>query len=203
MKIYMLLTTVLAVTTSPLLAEPPATTKAPVTDTYHGVKVTEDYRWLEDSKDPAVANWSDAQNAYARSILDKLPNVEAIRKRVTEILGARTVSYGGVFHQNGTFFAIKRQPPKQQSFLIVTKSWSDASTEHVLVDPNVPRGLAYQGAAAPGGLLEAAGQLSALAFRTRRKPSCYLMRRTSCSRFSIAINAGAKMPRHATSTAAR
>ena len=119
------------------LAAPPATSRAKVSDSFFGVRVSEDYRWLEDAKNSEVRAWSDAQNAHARNVLDQLPNVDAIRKRVTEILAARTVSYDGVFHQNGTFFAIKRQPPKQQSFLIVTKSWSDTSTEHVLVDPNV------------------------------------------------------------------
>ncbi|MCH7591249.1 MAG: S9 family peptidase [Planctomycetes bacterium] len=118
-------------------AAPPATNKAKVSDTFFGVKVSENYRWLEDAKNPEIRAWSDAQNVHARSVLDNLPNVDAIRKRVTEILAARTASYGGVLHRNGTFFAFKRRPPKQQSFLIVTNSWSDTSSERVLVDPNV------------------------------------------------------------------
>ena len=42
---------------------PPATEKHAVTDTYHGVSVNDDYRWLEDGDDPRVKAWSDAQNA--------------------------------------------------------------------------------------------------------------------------------------------
>ena len=41
------------------LAEPPATKKEPVKDTYHGVTVTDDYRWLEDWNNPQVKAWSD------------------------------------------------------------------------------------------------------------------------------------------------
>jgi prolyl oligopeptidase len=66
---------------------PPPTDKRPVTDDYHGTKVTDDYRWLENWNDAVVKTWSDAQNAYARSVLDKLPGVPAIRKRVTALSG--------------------------------------------------------------------------------------------------------------------
>ena len=52
---------------------PPPTPKHPVTDIYHGVKVTEDYRWLEDWNDPEVKQWSAAQNARTREYLDHLP----------------------------------------------------------------------------------------------------------------------------------
>lgn len=118
-------------------AAPPATAKKPVTDEFHGTKVTEDYRWLEASDDPAVKAWSDGENAYARAILDGLPGVEAIRKRVTEIMSAETTSYYGVVPRGGRYFAIKQQPPKQQPFLIVTESLDSLDGERTLVDPNV------------------------------------------------------------------
>jgi len=37
----------------------PATPRKPVTDQYHGIAVTEDYRWLEDFNDPIVRQWND------------------------------------------------------------------------------------------------------------------------------------------------
>ena len=117
-------------------APPPTADKRPVTDAFHGTEVSEDYRWLEKSDDPAVKKWNDAQNAYARSVLDKLPNVEAIRRRVTEIMSAETVSYGGVSARGGKFFVMKYQPPKQQPFIILTESLDDLSNERVVVDPN-------------------------------------------------------------------
>jgi prolyl oligopeptidase len=120
-------------------AAPPATEKKPVAVTFHGTEVVEDYRWLETplADDPAVKAWSDAQNAFARSILDKLAGVEQIRARVTEIMSAETVSYWEVAHRRGKFFAMKNQPPKQQPFLIVTESLSDPAAARALVDPNV------------------------------------------------------------------
>src|SRR5688572_7933866 len=68
-----------AVTTPPPAEKSaaPSAAKKPVKDVYHGVTVTDDYRWLEDAKDPAVKAWSDAQNAYARKHLDAVPGRDA------------------------------------------------------------------------------------------------------------------------------
>src|SRR5579859_3348986 len=119
-----------------LAAMPPETAKMPVTDSYHGVAVPDDYRWLEDWNDPAVKAWSDAQNAHARAVLDRLPNVAAIRARVTEIMSAKAVSYWGLQHRREMLFAILREPPKQQPFLIVFESVDALDKPRVLVDPN-------------------------------------------------------------------
>ena len=40
----------------------PSTPKKPVTDTYQGVQVVDDYRWLENGGDPTVRQWAEAQN---------------------------------------------------------------------------------------------------------------------------------------------
>src|SRR5262245_7222655 len=121
---------------STVVAMPPETPKKPVTDTYHGVKVIDDYRWLEDWNDPAVQKWSDAENVFARAFLDHLPHVAEIRARVTEIMSARIVSYGALEYRQGKYFAIKREPPKQQPFLIVLASPDAPQEARILVDPN-------------------------------------------------------------------
>lgn len=114
---------------------PPATAKKPVTDELHGIKITDDYRWLEDWNQPAVQAWSNAQNAYARSVLDVLPNAEPIRARVTKILSAASVSYGSLAPRATGLFALKRQPPKQQPFIVILPSADQPAQERVLVDP--------------------------------------------------------------------
>jgi prolyl oligopeptidase len=117
------------------LADPPATKKAPVTDTYHGVSVTDDYRWLEDWSNKDVQAWSDAENAYARGVLDKLPGADALRKQLTKIMAAKTTSHSEFSYRGGRLFAIRRQPPKQQPFLVVMPA-PDKPDARVLVDPN-------------------------------------------------------------------
>jgi prolyl oligopeptidase len=118
------------------LAKPPETKRENVTDTYHGVKVTDPYRWLEDGKSKDVQAWSDFQNAHARSILDKLPGVEKLRERLTKILSARTTSHSTPVLRGGQYFAMRRQPPKQQPFLVVMESLEAPDKARVLVDPN-------------------------------------------------------------------
>ena len=121
---------------STMFAMPPATQKQPVVDTYHGTQVVDDYRWLEDWKDPEVQRWSEAQNAHAREYLDRLPNVAAIRARVTEIMMAESVSYSAIAYRPGMLFTLQRQPPKQQAFLVVMPSADVPQDARVLVDPN-------------------------------------------------------------------
>src|ERR1700751_2426333 len=69
---------------------PPPTPHRDASDTYHGVKVIDPYRWLKDGHAADVHRWSDAQNAYARAYLDKLPDAPALRTRVSEIMLAKT-----------------------------------------------------------------------------------------------------------------
>lgn len=122
----------------PVVAQvaPPESPVNVVTDTYHGTKVEDPYRWLEDWNDAKVKAWSEAQNQYTRAILDKLPDTDAIRARVTEVLGATSESYSNLSFHGGKLFALKRQPPKQQPFLVTMDSIHHPDKAVVLIDPN-------------------------------------------------------------------
>jgi len=113
----------------------PATRKEPVVDRYHGVEVVDDYRWLESWDDPAVKTWSEAQNAYARSVLDRLPGVDTIRQQVTAIRKIQVPRYGRLTFAGGRLFALKVEPPKQQAVLVVMPSEDAPASGRVVVDP--------------------------------------------------------------------
>ncbi|MDF1563173.1 MAG: prolyl oligopeptidase family serine peptidase [Deltaproteobacteria bacterium] len=115
----------------------PETRKAPVSDTYHGVTVTEDYRWLEDASQPEVMTWVEAQNAFTREKLDALPGVPVLRERIGALMRGKRTQYGGLAFAGGHLFSFKVEPPKQQAFIVVTDDWNDSSAERVVVDPNV------------------------------------------------------------------
>ena len=120
----------------PARVEPPAAERRAVTDEYHGVRVMDDYQWLEDSGSPEVKAWSDAQNAAARTVLDSLPDAGALRARVTEIMTAPTWRYASLQARPGRLFALKTQPPKQQPFVVGMPSAHHPDQERVVVDPN-------------------------------------------------------------------
>jgi prolyl oligopeptidase len=116
--------------------KPPPTPKRPVLDSYHGVAVGDDYRWLENAADPEVRKWSDAQNAYTRSFLDALPDRDAIAKRARELLGTASADYFDLRWAGGRLFALEDRPPAQQPFLVVMKSPDDPASATILLDPN-------------------------------------------------------------------
>jgi prolyl oligopeptidase len=116
-------------------ATPPPAPKKPIQHVYHGVTVTDDYEWLEDSSRPEVRAWSDAQNASARQVLDGLPGRKALETELRKIMSDPSPSYFGLTVARGTIFAMKRQPPKQQPLLVALKSVDTAGEDRLVLDP--------------------------------------------------------------------
>ncbi len=114
---------------------PPAA-KNPVVNEYQGIKVEDDYQWLENDNDPAVQAWSKAENERTRAYLDRLPAHAELEKQLTEWYAKTSPNYFDLFTRPGVLFAIKFQPPKQQPMLVRLSSAQDLTSEKVLVDPN-------------------------------------------------------------------
>jgi len=97
----------------PMLAYP-ATRKVDVVEDYFGRKVADPYRWLEDLESPETAAWVAAENKVTFGYLEKLPQREAIRKRLTELWDYRRTSLPELeagqlwFQQNS---GLQRQAP--------------------------------------------------------------------------------------------
>jgi prolyl oligopeptidase len=115
----------------------PPTEKNAVSDSYHGVSVQDEYRWLEDWKNSKVKAWSKAQNKHARQYLDGLKQAAKTKSALSKILAAKTVSYGALKPAGGRVFAVKVQPPKQQPFIVVLDKLDNTKTAKVVVDPNL------------------------------------------------------------------
>jgi prolyl oligopeptidase len=114
----------------------PQTPKKPVSDEYQGVKVQDDYQWLEKDDDPTVKAWSDSQNQRTRAYIDKLLDRAANEKQLTEWYAKTSPSYSGLVSRPGVLFAMKFQPPKQQQMLVTLASPDDLKSEKMVLDPN-------------------------------------------------------------------
>jgi prolyl oligopeptidase len=114
----------------------PVTERRPVTDSYGDVQVVDDYRWLEDSRDPKVLAWTAAQSRLTRSRLDALPDRAKVHQRVAELLSNKAPEYRDVTVSGAGVFALESHPPKQQALLVALTDPADPSTERVVLDPN-------------------------------------------------------------------
>ncbi len=114
----------------------PPTARKPVVDTYHGIAVTDDYRWLEDDNAPDVKAWVDAQNKLTRAFLDGIAQRPEIARRVGDLLRSKTVNrFAFQFRQR--LFAMKVAPPANQPMLVMLPPDGDIAKETVVLDPNV------------------------------------------------------------------
>jgi len=66
-------------------AQAPVAELRPVIDDYHGVKITDPYRYFENLHDPAVQTWIKGQADHARQTLGTIPGRQALLNRVKEL----------------------------------------------------------------------------------------------------------------------
>ncbi len=122
-------------------AAPPPTEVQPVKEILHGVEVVDPYRWLEGSAglaaggpdaalDAKVAAWTDAQNAYGRSVLDALPGRAELAARIRAL---EAVGYqGNVMRRGERLFYRRLEAGQQQASLMVAEG---EGAPRVLLDP--------------------------------------------------------------------
>jgi prolyl oligopeptidase len=116
--------------------EAPATPVATVTDAYHGVAVTDPYRWLETGDDKRVRDWSLAQDDRTRAYLDALTVRQPIYDRLMNLTSEASPSYARLYPVGDKIFATYNQPPKQQPMIAVLGRDADPATARIIVDPN-------------------------------------------------------------------
>ncbi|HEY7156170.1 MAG TPA: prolyl oligopeptidase family serine peptidase [Gemmataceae bacterium] len=112
----------------------PQTKRVEHTDDYHGVKVVDPYRWLEDDvrKSPAVAEWVAEQNKLTFAYLHAIPQREAIHKRLTELWNYER--YSAPSKAGGRYFYTKNDGLQNQSVLYTMETLD--GEPRLLIDPN-------------------------------------------------------------------
>jgi prolyl oligopeptidase len=114
---------------------PPATPKREVSDSYFGTTIVDPYRWTEAPVDqnPEFRQWLEAQNAYTRQVLDRLPERATLRRRLAELADVVT-AVPTVSLAQSRWFYLKLKPGEQTPKLYVRDTRTGA--DRLLLDPD-------------------------------------------------------------------
>ena len=110
----------------------PSSRKADQVDDYHGTKVADPYRWLEDPDSEETKAWVDAQNKVTFGYLGEIPAREQIKQRLTQLWNYE--KYGIPFKQGNHYFYFKNDGLQNQNVLYTLTSLD--AEPRVLLDPN-------------------------------------------------------------------
>ena len=106
--------------------------KGDTVEDYHGTKVADPYRWLEDPESDETKAWVEEQNEVTFDYLKSIPYREQIRERLTKLWDYP--KYSAPYKKGGRYFFSKNDGLQNQSVLYMQET---LESEPVLVlDPN-------------------------------------------------------------------
>ena len=113
----------------------PEARKSDVADDYHGTKVADPYRWLEDPDSPETRAWVEAENKVTFAFLEAIPARPRLRERLTKLWDYE--KFGVPSKEGGRYFYTRNSGLQNQSVLYTTTSLDDeaeaaARPEHAL-----------------------------------------------------------------------
>ncbi len=110
----------------------PQTRRGDQVDDYHGTKVADPYRWLEDTDSAETKAWVEAENKVTFGYLEQIPYRKDIRSRLTKLWNYErfTVPY----QEGGRYFFQHNTGLQNQNVLLVADSIN--AQPRVLLDPN-------------------------------------------------------------------
>lgn len=110
----------------------PITKTVNVTDEYFGTSVSDPYRWLEDDRSEATAEWVKAQNEVTDAYLAKIPFRKKLKERLTTLY--RYGRSSAPFKRNGKYYFFSNDGSQNQDVLYEQTSITAMPT--VFLDPN-------------------------------------------------------------------
>jgi prolyl oligopeptidase len=123
----------------------PETKKTDTIDDYHGKKIADPYRWLEDDNSEETKAWVIAQNKATQQYLSSIPYRQQVKKRLEELWNYPR--YSSPFKEGEYYYFYKNDGLQNQSILYRQKGIK--GMPEVFLDPNK---LSDDGTAAVGGL---------------------------------------------------
>jgi prolyl oligopeptidase len=110
----------------------PQTRKDNQVDDYHGVKVADPYRWLEDDNSAETAKWVEAENKVTFGYLEKIPYRAQVKARLEQLYNFP--KYTPPFRKGDYLFFTKNDGLQNQNVVYAQKGLEAAP--EVLLDPN-------------------------------------------------------------------
>lgn len=110
----------------------PETKKTDVVEDYHGTKVTDPYRWLEDDNSEETKAWVQEQNKVTFNYLDKIPYRAQWLKRLEEVNNYPKYSSPG---RKGEYYYFSKNDGLQNQSVVYRQKGLEGKPELVL-DPN-------------------------------------------------------------------
>jgi prolyl oligopeptidase len=101
-------------------------------DDYHGTKIADPYRWLEDPDSDETRAWIEAENKLTFDWLAQIPARERIKNRLTELWNYER--FGLPYKRGGRYFYTRNDGLQNQSVLYVADSVQ--GEPRLLLDPN-------------------------------------------------------------------
>ncbi|MBO0936234.1 S9 family peptidase [Fibrella sp. HMF5335] len=132
---YFLALTLTVLLLQKTVAQPalPPTPQRPVTDTYFGKTVVDNYRWLEDMANPETAAWFKAQGDYTNAVLAQIPGRDKLIDTFADYDSHLSVRYGEIKKRGNTYFYRKTLPTEKAGKLYMREGQKGA--EKMLFDP--------------------------------------------------------------------
>jgi prolyl oligopeptidase len=110
----------------------PPSRKGDQVDDYHGVKVADPYRWLEDADSEETRHWIEAQNKLTFGYLEAIPGRDRIQERLTHLWDYERYTTP---HKEGRRYFYERNDGLQNQYVLYVAESLDARPR-VLLDPN-------------------------------------------------------------------
>ena len=110
----------------------PQTRQTNQVDDYHGTKVADPYRWLEDDNSPETRAWVEAENKITFGYLEQIPERKRIQQRLRQLWNYERFTVP--FKEGGHYFFTKNDGLQNQGVLYTVDSLQ--GTPRVLLDPN-------------------------------------------------------------------
>ncbi|HEV8229876.1 MAG TPA: prolyl oligopeptidase family serine peptidase [Candidatus Limnocylindria bacterium] len=111
---------------------PPPTPREEAADLWHGERIVDPYRWLEETDAERTRAWTDAQNARTRAVLDAIPQRVHLAERLRALLAVGSIDTARPV--GGRIFHTRREGAQRQAVLYVRDAVGGA--DRALVDPN-------------------------------------------------------------------